>query len=155
MGQDKIEVKSTSSEERKHYFALDQVNPSANSRLLIASVIVRESAQCDGGLSVKSMYEKICSRVSSVDLRLKLYTTLATTISNDYKKWDDIAFDYVAASDSLAFYNIDDVPRILKSDIPEFVSEVKFCSDLTHLIDIKDSRSKFDRSDSVLFKSIF
>lgn len=155
MGRDKIEVKSTSSEERKHHFALDQVNPSINSRLLIASVIVRESAVCAGGLSVKAMYEKICSRVSAVNLRLKLYSTLATAIGNDYKNWDDVAFDYIEASDSLTFYNVDDVPRILKSDVPEFVSEVKFCSDLTHLIDIKDSRSVFDRSDSVLFKSLF
>lgn len=155
MGRDKIEVKSTSSEERKHHFALDQVNPSINSRLLIASVIVRESAECAGGLSVKGLYEKICSRVSAVNLQLKLYSTLATVIGNDYKNWDGVAFDYIEASDTLAFYNAEDVPRIKKSDVPEFVSEVKFTSDLSHLIDIKDSHSDFDRSDSVLFKSLF
>ena len=155
MGRDKIEVKSTSSEERKHHFALDQVNPSINSRLLIASVIVRESAECAGGLSVKGLYEKICGRGLTVNLQLKLYSTLATAIGNDYKNWDGVAFDYVEASDTLAFYNADDVPRIKKSDVPEFVSEVKFSSDLSHLIDIKDSHSDFDRSDSVLFKSLF
>lgn len=155
MGRDKIEVKSTSSEERKHHFALDQLNPSINSRLLIASVIVRESAECAGGLSVKGLYEKIRSRVSAVNLQLKLNSTLATAIGNDYKNWNDVFFDYVEASDTLAFYNVDDVPRIKKSDVPEFVNEVKFCSDLTHLIDIKDSHSNFDRSDSVLFKSLF
>lgn len=155
MGRDKIEVKSTSSEERKHHFALDQLNPSINSRLLIASVIVRESAKCAGALSVKGLYEKICSRVSTVNLQLKLYSTLATVIGNDYKNWDSVFFDYVEASDTLFFYNVDDVPRIKKSDVPEFVNEVKFSSDLTHLIDIKDSHSNFDRSDSVLFKSLF
>lgn len=155
MGRDKIEVKSTSSEDRKHHFALDQLNPSINSRLLIASVIVRESAECTGGLSVKGLYKKICSRVSAVNLQLKLYSTLATAIGSDYKNWDSVFFDYVEASDTLAFYNVDDIPRILKSDVPEFVTEVKFCSDLSHLIDIKDSHSNFDRSDSVLFKSLF
>ena len=49
LGRDKIEVKSTSSEERIHHFSLDQLNPSPNSRLLIASVIVRESGQGNGG----------------------------------------------------------------------------------------------------------
>lgn len=155
LGQDKIEVKSTSGEERKHYFTLDQLNPSINSRLLIASVIVRESAECVGGLSVKGLYEKICSRISNVELHLKLYSTLATAIGNDYKNWDDIFFDYVEASDTLAFYNVDDIPRIKKSDVPEFVNEVKFCSNLTHLIDIVDNRSDFDRSDSELFNSLF
>ena len=155
MGRDKIEVKSTSSEDRKHHFALDQLNPSINSRLLIASVIVRESAECTGGLSVKGLYKKICRRVSAVNLQLKLYSTLATAIGSDYKNWDSVFFDYVEASDTLAFYNVDDIPRILKSDVPEFVTEVKFCSDLSHLIDIKDSHSNFDRSDSVLFKSLF
>lgn len=155
MGRDKIEVKSTSSEDRKHHFALDQLNPSANSRLLIASVIVRESAECSGGLSLKGLYDKISSRVSAIKFKLKLYSTLATAIGCDYKNWDGVFFDYVEASDTLAFYNVDDVPRIKKSDIPEFVTEVKFCSDLSHLIDIKDSRSTFDRSDSVLFKSLF
>lgn len=155
MGRDKIEVKSTSSEERKHHFALDQLNPSANSRLLIASVIVRESAECSGGLSLKGLYDKICSRVSAIKFKLKLYSTLATAVGCDYKNWDGVFFDYVEASDTLAFYNVDDVPRIKKSDVPEFVTEVKFCSALSHLINIKDSRSTFDRSDSVLFKSLF
>lgn len=155
MGRDKIEVKSTSSEERKHHFALDQVNPSINSRLLIASVIVRESAECESGLSVKDLYEKICDRVSKVDLQIKLYLTLVASIGDDYKNWDNIHFDYVVASDTLAFYNVCDVPRIKKSFVPEFVSEVKFTSDLSHLIDIKDSHSNFDRSNSVLFNSLF
>ncbi len=155
MGRDKIEVKSTSCEERKHYFALDQLNPSANSRLLIASVFVRESADCTYGLSVKGLCDKICSRVSAINLKLKLYSTLATGIGNDCKNWDGVFFDYVEASDSLAFYNSEDVPSIKKSDVPELVNEVKFCSNLTHLIDIKDSHSNFDRTDSVLFKSLF
>jgi len=155
MGRDKIEVKSTSSEERKHHFTLDQLNQSINSRLLIASVIVRESAECAGGFSVKGLYEKICGRVHDVNLRLKLYSTLASAIGNDYKNWDDVFFDYIEASDTLAFYNVDDVPRIKKSDVPKFVNEVRFCSNLTHLVDIKDSHSNFDRSDSTLFKSLF
>lgn len=155
MGRDKIEVKSTSCEDRKHHFALDQLNPSANSRLLIASVIVRESAECSSGLSLKGLYDKICNRISAIKFKLKLYSTLTTAIGCDYKNWDGVFFDYVEASDTLAFYNVDDVPRIKKSEVSEFITEVKFCSDLSHLIDIKDSSSNFDRSDSVLFKSLF
>ena len=155
MGRDKIEVKSTSSEVRKHRFSLDQLNPSQNSRLLIASVVVRESAKCSGGLSLKDLFDKICERVSDVNLQLKLYSTLTLAIGNDYKKWDSIAFDYIEASDTLAFYNAEEVPSINKDDVPEFVSEVKFSSDLSHLENIKDGQSDFDRSDSELYISLF
>ncbi len=155
MGRDKIEVKSSSGEGRKHHFALDQLNPSPSSRLLIASVTVRESAHCDGGLSIKDLINKICARINTANTRLKLNSTLAVVLGTEYKNWDSVFFDYVEASDTLDFFDINDVPRITKDKIPPSVSEVKFCSDLTHLLSIKDSQSTFNRSDSVLFKSLF
>ncbi len=155
MGRDKIEVKSTSAEERIHRFALDQLNPSPNSRLLIASVIVRESAEGTGGLSLHNLYDRICNRVTVVNSRLKLYSTLVATIGSDYTKFDNVFFDHVAASDSLAFFDVKVVPHIKKSDVPEFVSDVKFSSNLSHLIDIRNSDSDFNYADSPLFKSLF
>jgi hypothetical protein len=155
LGQDKIEVKSTSAEERIHYFSLDQLNPSPNSRLLIASVIVRESGHGSGGLSVRNLYERICVRVSSINARLQLYTVMAETIGNDWKKLDNTFFDYTEASDTLAFFDANDVPHIDKGTIPQFVSEVKFASNLSHLIDIQNAVSTFDRSSSPLYNSLF
>ena len=55
---------------------------------------------------------------------------------------------------TLAFYNAKDVPHINKNDVPEFVSEVKFCSNLTHLVDIRESHAGFDCSDSNLFRNL-
>lgn len=155
MGRDKIEVKSTSSEERIHRFSLDQLNPTPNSQLLIASVIVRDSAKCSGGLSVRNLYDKICSRVTALNARLKLSSIMAKTIGNDYKKIDNVFFDYVGACDTLAYFDYNDVPRIRKSEVPEFVFDVKFHSNLSHLTDIKNTKSVFDRSTSSLYKSLF
>ena len=155
MGRDKIEVKSTSGEERIHHFSLDQLNPSPNSRLLIASVIVRESAQGSGGMSVRDIYNKICTKVSANNARLKLYSIMAECIGSDLTKIDSIFFDYVEASDTLAFFDANQVPHVEKNSIQPFVSDVSFSSNLTHLIDISNPQSIFDRSNSPLFKSLF
>lgn len=155
MGRDKIEVKSTAAEERIHHFSLDQLNPSPNSRLLIASVIVRESGQGSGGLSVRNLYDRICARVSAVNSRLQLYSVMAETIGNNLTKIDNTFFDYVEASDTLAFFNAADVPHIDKDTVPQFVSEVKFNSNLSHLISIQENEAAFERSNSPLYKSLF
>ena len=153
-GRDKIEVKSTSSEERIHRFALDQLNPGEHSNLLIASVIARESGPAQDGLSIKGLYERISERVTDVNLQIKLYTVIANTIGSDINKMDSIFFDYIGATDSLAFFDYHDVPCIAKDNVPAGVSEVKFASNLSGLLDIRDSESGFVISDSQLFKSL-
>ena len=70
IGGDKIEVKSTQSENRVHHFSLDQLNPSPNSRLLICSVIVRESGQGDTGLSVFDLYDRVIQRIVDSEVRM-------------------------------------------------------------------------------------
>lgn len=59
LGRDKIEVKTTSSENRIHHFSIDQLNPSPSSRLLIASITVRESGEGNGGKSVRDLFDAI------------------------------------------------------------------------------------------------
>ena len=132
-GRDKIEVKSTSSEERLHRFSLDQLNPSANSQLLIASATVRECAESETGLSVFDLYNRIVERVAVNVLRLPCYTVIAETLGNSLPKAKKVYFDHVEASDSLAFFNALSVPKIDKSTVPKDVTEVKFMSNLTHI----------------------
>ncbi|MBQ6038014.1 MAG: PD-(D/E)XK motif protein [Bacteroidaceae bacterium] len=155
LGRDKIEVKSTSSEVRKHHFSLDQLNPSVNSRLLIASVIVRESGQCETGLSILDLYDKICERVLSVDARLHLYQVIIETLGADNKKLTNVFFDYVEASDKLKFFDFNDIPGINKDSIMRGVSKIGFDSDLTGIVDVQDSDSSFNVIDSPLFSSLF
>ena len=155
LGRDKIEVKSTSSEERIHRFSLDQLNPSPNSRLLIASVTVRESGENVNGLSVKNIYDKICNRLLDTEDKIRLYTIIAQTLGNDINKIDSVYFDYVTAVDSLAYYDYQIVPRILKQDVPANVTDVKFVCNITKLHDIKSTASTFNKGDSQLFNSLF
>lgn len=155
LGRDKIEVKSTSKENRVHHFSLDQLNPTANSRLLIASAFVRESGEGQTGLSIRDLFDRICTRVTAVNTRLKLNSVIAKTIGKDYSKLDSEFFDYITASDTLLFYDSTEVPHISKADVPDFVSSVEFNSDLTHLDDILHSSIGFDVESSPLFRSLF
>ncbi len=154
LGRDKIEAKSSSKEERIHKFSLDQLNPSENSRLLVASTIVRESGQASDGLSIRGLYDKICTRVSSIDNRLKLYSVIAKTIGTEMKKIDNIFFDYTSASDNLLYFNSKDIPCINKDSVPLGVSEIKFNSNLSHVMDITNTSSYADYSESELFKCV-
>ncbi len=153
MGKEKIEVKSTSSEDRIHTFSLDQLNPTHNSELLIASAIVRESAKCAGGMSVRNLYERICERVLSADERVHLSSVIAETIGEDFKNIDKICFDYIQASDTLAFFEAAKIPHIDKNNVPEHVSGVKFNSNLSHVENIKDAQ--LDRTNNPLFQSLY
>ena len=154
MGQDKIEVKSTSSDERKHVFSLDQLNPSKSSRLLVASLIVRESAECENGLSVANMYDRICNRGISIDAKVHISTVMAEVAGNNFRQLDKVFFDYSQAADTLAFYESENIPRINKEYIPAGVSEVKFTSNLEGVESIETSATYNRGEDSELFKAL-
>ena len=151
-GRDKIEVKTTSGENRIHQFSLDQLNPSPSSRLLIASMTVRESSKV-GGKSVKDLFESITSKVGTIE-RFNLYKTLAETLGNSFTKWDTMFFDYAEASDTLDFFRAEDIPRISKADVPTGVSEVKFKSCLDGVASAFAAEHADDYKSSTLFKSI-
>lgn len=152
IGADKIEVKTTSTEQRNHRFSINQLNPSEHSRLLIASVIVRESAESKTGLSIFDIYDMICKKMESSELRLRLYAIILETLGQDMIKADKLYFDFTEASDSLAYFDYTDVPSISKESINPLVSGVKFYSNLTGLTDIR-SKEEFPL-DSELFVHI-
>lgn len=137
MGTDKIEVKTTSTEQRNHRFSLDQLNPSEHSRLLIASITVRESSKSQTGLSIFDIYDMICAKVESPECRLRMYAVILETLGHDMIKADKLHFDFTEASDSLAYFDYTDVPSISKETIGPLVSGVKFYSNLTGLTDVR------------------
>ncbi len=152
MGVDKVEVKSTSTEQRVHKFSLDQLNPTASSKLLVASVIVRESAKDDNGLSVDDLYKKICKKISDIDLRMHIYSVMINTLGNEYEKADNLFFDYASGKDSLKYFDHTDIPKINKAHVPELVNAVRFDSDLTHLESIEDKGIRYEKN--TLFGSL-
>ena len=149
-----LEVKSTSSEERIHKFSFDQLHPSANSRLLIASTIVRESGPAADGLSVKDLYDRIRQRVTAIDSQLRMYTIIAETIGSDLPKLENVFFDYTTAVDYLEFYDYLTVPSIPDENIPPVVTDITFSSNLNGLVDVRSDESPFDMNSSALYRSL-
>lgn len=153
LGSDKIEVKSTSSENRLHRFSLDQLHPGESSRLLVCSVIVRESAKSASGLSVFDLYDRISQKIIQTEIRVHTYEVMLETLGNEFAAAQKQYFDYSQACDSLMLFDCRDIPKINKDDIPQHVSEVKFSSDLSHLTDIR--KKDFNREGSSLFNALY
>lgn len=154
LGRDKIEVKTTSSENRIHMFSLDQLNPSSNSRLLIASITVRESGQGNGGKSIRNLFDSIYAKVTGNKERLHLYEVMAVTIGRDISKLDSVFFDYTEAVDTLDFFRAQDIPHIAKKCVPAGVTEVKFASNLAEVPTAFSLECVKDYKNSPLFKSV-
>ncbi|MBP5424365.1 MAG: PD-(D/E)XK motif protein [Paludibacteraceae bacterium] len=154
LGRDKIEVKTTSCENRIHRFSLDQLNPSANSQLLIASITVRESGKGNGGKSIRDLFDSIYAKVTSCQERLRVYMIMAETIGCDINKLDSVYFDYTEAVDSLKYFRAQDIPHIESRNVPKEVTEVRFTSNLEDVPDAFTLECSMDYKKSPLFKSI-
>lgn len=152
-GKDKIEVKSTAGEERKHSFSIGQLNPSKSSNLVIASVIVRPSALSETGLSVKNLFDKLQARINSTQVKLKLLKGIASIIGVESNSFFSLAFDYVTACDTLQYYEASTIPHIDSALVPAGVSDVSFISDLkgVEALNIDSVLVK----NSSLYKSLF
>lgn len=154
LGRDKIEVKTTSNENRLHTFSLEQLNPTPSSRLLIASIVVRESGKGNGGLSIQDLMNSIFKKVTTANEQLHLYEVVVKTIGSDLNKLDNICFDYSAASDSLSYHWAFDIPRIEKKNVPSQVTNVKFTSDLSQVPSAFEKELSDDCANSPIIKSI-
>lgn len=152
-GKDKIEVKSTADEERKHSFSIGQLNPSKSSNLVIASIIVRPSALSETGLSVRNLFDKLQARISSTQIKLKLLKGIASIIGVESNSFFSLAFDYVTACDTLQYYEASTIPHIDSALIPAGVSDVSFTSDLKGIEALNTDSVLVNNSS--LYKSLF
>ena len=118
--------------------------------MLIASTFVIETGS---GMSVINLRDNIVSKISNIELQLRLNEIIYKTIGNDYEKLGELFFDYQLASDSLSFYKALDVPRILIETIPLQVTNVTFESDLTSVQTIIEKGYE-DLELSLLYKSL-
>lgn len=129
-GKDKLEVKSTAKQIRSHKFSIDQLNRNVGSNLVIASVFTVETGI---GKSVLNLRDNIISKISNIKLHLHLNEIIYKTIGNEYEKLGNVFFDYQLAIDSLLFFNSDNIPKILNTNIPSEISNINFECDLTNV----------------------
>lgn len=136
-GIERIEVKSSANFERKHVFSAEQLNPPADTQVIIASIFLKQN---NSGTNIQKLIENISEKVSSEnEITEKLNSIVFRTLGNSLEHSIGIKFDYEIARQSLQFYRHQDIDKIEKINIPGNVSEVKYKSDLSGInpIDIK------------------
>lgn len=148
-GVDKIEVKSTSSTNRKHHFSLRQLNPNDGANLVISSVFVISSGR---GMNILGLMNCIENKIQRIDLRFKLNEIVSKTLGADFEKAMKFHFDYQLALDSYLIYDYMDIPRIETHFIPQEISDVHFGCDITGVKPISNLSAKFPSSK--LFKAL-
>ena len=123
----RLEVKASGSNTRRHHFTLEQLVPPNHVQLLIASVIIERTS---GGSSVMDLVDLIRTRLVGVPkLALEVEQIAANTLGADWRLGHLDQFDIHAAESSLRFMSADTVPRV-STDIPPEVTEVRFVVDV-------------------------
>jgi hypothetical protein len=149
-GKDKLEIKSTTKSKRIHRFSIDQLNNNPGSELLIGSVFVIETGM---GTSILNIRDMIVTKISDINVQLRMNEIIYKTMGNEFEKLGDIFFDYQLASDSLSFYKVLDIPTINLNEIPTQISNVTFDCDLSN-VPIVSEQGYLELEDSLLFKSL-
>lgn len=122
-GVDKVEIKSTSKNDRIHRFNLSQLQEVKDALVVIGSAFTIETGD---GLSVSNLIELIEKKVSTPRLMIKIHTIIAEVIGDKFDQIFDTYFDYSLAASSVLFFDIREVPRINNDAIPSGVLNVKF-----------------------------
>ena len=128
--QEKIEVKSSSTLERKHIFTSEQLNASTGKKIIISSIFAKQSSS---GKDIATLMNSIKVRVNDQELIGKLLMIVGETLGNALEQGLSIKFDYELAKDSINFYDSSKISKIEELHIPSSVSEVKYKSDLTNV----------------------
>lgn len=145
---EKVEVKSSRNLERIHTFSSEQLYMELGKRVVIASLFVKQNSS---GVSIEGLLKKIQKNVSDLKLLEKLNRVISKTLGDSVEEALEYKFDFDLARNSLKYYDIKDVPKINKENIPDKVFRVKYKSDLTHIRPL--DKDQFMESGK-LFKSL-
>ena len=126
-GSERLEVKSSSMRSREHMFSFEQVYPPSGASVLIASVHVEEQTN---GRSLGDLWDRVVDAVSNAEARIKVERVCAQSLGQDVGAGRRFSGDWNVAVESLAFYEVGDIPRP-SGDCPAGVSQLRFRSDLS------------------------
>ncbi|MCB9109276.1 MAG: PD-(D/E)XK motif protein [Anaerolineales bacterium] len=130
LGNQRIEIKSTSHRVRQHHFSFRATSSPAGTEVLIASLFVERS---QAGQSLVDLLEKIRSCIiDRPDLLLHMDEIVGLTLGSSWRHISSRDLMKKLAEESLAFYEASAVPSV-NPEIPITVSNVHFMTDLTDL----------------------
>jgi len=121
----RLEVKSSLSRRREHWFSFEQTQVPESCTGIVASVFVEPSS------GLKTLSDHVAAKLRPAPGALfDLEATLARTLGSDLPQALSFCFDYELAKSSLRFYAFNSIPRIEGPLAPE-IRNVRFTADLT------------------------
>lgn len=133
-----IEVKTTTTNERKHRFRHTQLIEKTNN-VVIASILTQQKQQ--GGIDIYDLEKKIIKNVNNKELVSKLYNGIYEVIGSRNKEQVSFhKYDYDFAIKHLRYYYLIDLPKVL--DFEEGVKEIEYSVNLEYSQHI----NKFDKN---------
>jgi hypothetical protein len=122
----KLEIKTTTSNERKHNFKLNQLRNHFKEEVLIGSLITEE---IDNGISILHLINKIENKLN-LDLSHQFNLKLSDCLGEDFFSLDVKFFDINFSLKNFLLFRAQDIPSIEMENVPNEVAEVQFISRL-------------------------
>ena len=131
-----VEIKSTLSDSRKHFFSIYQAYPQGNPIVLIASVLL---SRLENGLSLFNLKEKIKIKLDNdQDSISKLERIFYETLGDSWKEASKESFDENFAGQNIAFFDLQEIPKLdVNQKEIRGLSEITFRSNLSSINQIK------------------
>ena len=129
----RLEVK-TAIAMRRHQFSLEQLEPPLGTRLIVASIVTKATAQ---GLTVDDLRARLIARLDDPQLAFRIDQTIATTLGDRWNETSHQRYAADLAATTLAFYDCASVPRV-DCRLPPEVSQVRFSVEFDKLTPLVD-----------------
>lgn len=136
-GKDKVEIKSTSKNERTHRFNQVQLSRTNGFSVFVGSLY---SIETNMGKSINDLFMRIKSNTKDQDLIYKINLIISNTLGRDLERMYDVFFDYSLAISTKEFYNSNDIPNIEKENIPTQISNIKFDCNLDGIEKVDETK---------------
>jgi len=131
-----IEVKTTGSRQRAHYFSFEQAYPPSRSVALVASLFVEPAT---GGKTLGELWEQARELAGrDFDLRLIVDRVCIETLGTNWKSARSHAFNWELAGESLRYFDFEKIPKISELQ-PAGVTEIGFRSNVDLIEPVRSS----------------
>lgn len=119
----RIEVKTSTKNERIHSFSLEQLNPPYGIDVNVASILTKQTVS---GKSFQDLSDIIRAKVNDLNLISKLDLVVAQTLGDSMREAQNLKFDLALARQTLRFYSSENIPKIKPEQVTSMVFDVKF-----------------------------
>lgn len=130
MDSERIEVKSTTSSDRKHSFSSNQLPPISGISLSVCSVLLVTVAK---GETVASIYRRILGWLDSPILRERFTSICLDVLGVPPELIEQIQIDESSSRNNISFHSPDEVPQ------PVLVPGIESCHWVAHLPEVAKS----------------